>query len=325
MGTDESTGEVEKYLIGEAVGEYVVEVVRDIRGRDVWVMMVVGMLRWDGQREGGDRSLGIHNEGVLDHRSCTGKAFKVVGVLDRGVVRMCGDHPLPALVLFHQVNLPLEERIVECRWEGGEVVKPGENTTVEELVVRQAELVKDRALYDKSEFGREFRVVGRQVDGGDDAVKLRVEESFDGAINGVHKCFAVKVEVNQLGPNVTLDVFVLKERETYLRPSDIGRDDVLDVPDPEDPEHGPPQVPLGNIALALEEFSGLLSQTTLVLVPSQLPIPTLILLQALESHALGREDAWKDEDRGDLQLLERLEVGLQPRGQCQRQTTRGGE
>lgn len=108
---------------------------------------------------------------------------------------------------------------------------------------------------------------------------------------------------------------------TDLRPRVVWGDEELDVPMPEDTENGAPEVPVGDVRSAFEQSCSFLLATALVSGPSVTAVADglCVLCAAGGLPALVGRDTRENEDGFYPQLLERAQVGLDPRRERERQ------
>ena len=105
-----------------------------------------------------------------------------------------------------------------------------------------------------------------------------------------------------------------RTRGTYLCPCDIRRDEKLDVPMLEDPQHDLPQVPLVQVAPALEQLRRRVLLPLLVLGPRLAPVLARLVLLVLRLLLLLRpadgKQPGEDEYGLDVKFFERSQVGF---------------
>ncbi|KAI0046557.1 hypothetical protein FA95DRAFT_1359653 [Auriscalpium vulgare] len=120
-----------------------------------------------------------------------------------------------------------------------------------------------------------------------------------------------------------------REDRTHLRPSHIRRNQKLDVPIPEYPQHHAPQVRVREAAAALKEARRGVLLARLVLAPRERAVAHgLALLDVLlrgVPPALVRREPGEDEHGLDAQPLQRAQVRLDARRERERQPARRGE
>lgn len=126
-----------------------------------------------------------------------------------------------------------------------------QNADVQELVLRETPQVIE---YSAFRYVHERGRGGREVNRSDEFVYTRIKQGVCGPVNGVDVGFRVPLEVYQLWEKSRACETSggMTAYCTYLRPSDVRRDDEFDVPMSEDTQDHLPQIPLMQSTTALE-------------------------------------------------------------------------
>lgn len=120
-----------------------------------------------------------------------------------------------------------------------------------------------------------------------------------------------------------------RTRGTHLCPCDIRRNQKLDISVLEDPQHNLPQVPLVEVAPALEQLRRRVLLSLLVLCPCLAPVLARLVLLVLRLLLLLRAADWEQarehEYRLDVKFFERSQVGFDACREGEREAASRGE
>lgn len=146
LRTQEASGQIEIDFVRKSVSEYFVQVRGNVCcGRMVGMVirMTMGRRSGDDERKRYDSPFGREYQRILDHGTCPSIVVRVLRRFDTVVLCKRGHGGVSRLVILDHVNRGFQCLVVHGRRKGWRVIKPDQDSNVEELVFVDSEIVQN--------------------------------------------------------------------------------------------------------------------------------------------------------------------------------------